>query len=160
MPPIFEVIIMHRSMCCVVLVGIIQALFSTIWATSTWDTKCNTNGNCEWRSHTDCTNTGQWRCHNCNSGMTAMKILARIEISPVDCSRSISWQLIGSMLLLAECTSVTKRSSCTLIFLVTTMHPCFWSFYTLFDIDILVFIYLFTVVEFNLEAVVGRLIQK
>jgi hypothetical protein len=124
---------------CVSLVGVIQTLFSTIWAASTWDTKCNTDG-CEWRSLTDCTNTSHLRWHNCNSGMTATEILTRIEISPFEGPQSISWHLIGSMLLLAECTSVTKRSSSPLIFRVTTMHPCFGRF-MLFDIDILIFIY-------------------
>jgi len=33
--------------------------------------------------------------------MTAMKILTRIELSPVERPHGISWHLIGSMLLLA-----------------------------------------------------------
>ena len=145
MPAIFELIVMHRNMRCVRLVGVVQTLFSTIWAASTWDTKCNTDSNCEWRSHTDCTNTGQLRCHDCSSGMTAMKIFTRIEISPVEGPQSISWHLIGSMLLLAECTSVTKRSSFTLIFRVTTMHPCFGRFIRYL---ILIFWYVFTAIGF------------
>lgn len=120
MPAIFELIVTHRNPRCVGLVGVIQTLFSTIWAASKWDTKCITDRNYEWRSHTDCSNTGQLRCHNCSSGMTAMKILTRIEFSPVEGPQSIFWPLIGSLLLLlAECTYITKRSSSTLIFRVT-----------------------------------------
>ena len=96
MPAIFELMVVHRNTRCVGLVGIIQTLFSTIWAASTWVTKCNTDSNCEWSSLTDCTNAGQLRCYNCSSGMTAMKILTRIEISPVEGPQSISWHLIGS----------------------------------------------------------------
>jgi hypothetical protein len=140
MPAIFELIVMHRNTRCVGLVGVIQSLFSTIWAASTWDMKCNTGGNCEWRSH-----TGQLRCHNCSSGMTAMKILTSIEICPVEGPQSISWHLIGSMLLLAECTSVTKRSSSTLIFRITAMHPCFGRFIRYL---IMIFWYSFTAVGF------------
>jgi len=145
MPTIFELIVMHRNTPCVGLVGVIHTLFSTIWAASTWGPKWNTDRNCEWRSHTDCTNTGQLRCHTCSSGMTAMKILTRIEISPVEGPQSISWHLTGSMLLLAECTSVTKRSSFTLIFRVTMMQPCAGRFirYLIF-----IFWYLFTAIGF------------
>jgi hypothetical protein len=143
MPAIFELIVMHRSSRCVGQVGVIQTLFSSIWAASTWDTKCITARNYEWTSHTDCTNTGQLRCHNCSSGMTAMKILTRIEISPVEGPQSIFWHRIGSLLLLAECTYISKRSSSTPIFRVTAMHPCFGRFVRYL---ILIFWYLFTAV--------------
>jgi hypothetical protein len=152
MPAIFELIVMHRIRAASAWSASSRRRFRRFKQRPRGTRSVTLIVNCEWRSHTDCTNTGQLRCHNCSSGMTAMKILTRIEIPPVEGPQSISWHLIGSMLLLA-----VTGSYCYQTIVLYTYFSCNYDTpmgrFILYLI--LIFWYLFTAVRFP-SGVSGR----
>jgi hypothetical protein len=82
-------------------------------------------------SPTACTDTGQWRCHNCSCGTRVVEkstqYRKRTGTVPTEGSVIASWRPVASTPLLAKCAFVSVRSSSTFISLLCRFGP-YWGY--------------------------------
>lgn len=86
------------------------------------ETVCNNDDSCSCKSLTNCTEiTHKWRCHTCRCGTRAVYKLTRFRkrhgTVRTEGPRNASWPSVESLILVAESTSLPRRSS---------SRPLFW----------------------------------
>ena len=88
-----------------------------------------TNNTCEGRAPTNFTDAGQWKCHICSCGTTAMLKISRyrrrIRNTPIEKPWRISCRSVVFINLLSKGTTVNRLSSSSPILRVNMMCPFF-----------------------------------
>jgi hypothetical protein len=105
---------------------LVDAMFCKNWW-RVWDRKCRGYGTRECRSPTDCTDTSQWRCHNCSRGETHAT-----GTIPDGGPRRTSWHSVAFITLLTERTSLSRRTCSTdaIFRMVALSWHCGWTHIT------------------------------
>jgi hypothetical protein len=126
-----KLLLLQRNARYVIVVDLIQTLMCfNVWNSVSVRQEVQR----EYRSPMDSTTTSKWKCHNFNCEMRAMNLTQyrmRIEKTLTEGPRNIPWRSGASVSVLAEWTSVSRRSSSrTEIFGTVTSTHCRCALFT------------------------------